>query len=465
MSSRVRVLNVTHVLPDQDHSGVYSPQPLPDDGVVKLSFMDSLFVDRVPMQRLFFYEGPEVPPFPSLVGSLQSSLAAVLAVFPPLVGKLTHRASTGDVVIDCSPAAVSTGVEFVEAEYAGSIDDMHRLAGGDEHDTEALMQLGPELKAGQLPAPVLAVQVTRPAVGGGRAVVVGVSIHHAVADGHSVWQFMRAWSAVSRREASASDLVAPTFDRTAIRYAKSEEVARKILRAIAPALPVARSPSLYTPLDQRRRTFLLAADEIQSVKRCILTQSESIGEQLDASPSTYVAVSSLVWTSIVRAKSAALAGGDAYFLVPVDLRRRLVPPVDDRYFGNCVAPCFARATAHDLSDGGAGLARAAAAIRGAVRAQLEGGDHLRGAEGWLASFAAVPKERFTHTGSSNRFMAYETDFGWGAPSRVEIVSVFVRELVLLLGAADGGVQVTVTLDHQHMDRFAANLLRFSGPGN
>ncbi|CAD6337771.1 unnamed protein product [Miscanthus lutarioriparius] len=472
MRSRVRILAVTHVLPAPDHqTAIWSPpDALSDDGHVKLSFVDALFVNRVPMQRLFFYEGPDVPPFQSLVRSLKSSLATVLTVFQPLAGKLTHRASTGDVVVDCSPAAVSPGIRFVEAEYAGSIDDMRRLSVGDEHHTEALMLLGPELNAGRLPAPVLAVQVTRPAIGAARAdVVVGVSIHHAVADGHSVWQFMRAWSAASRDPASDSDLVPPpppTWDRTAIPYPKAEEVALKFLRTVAPVLPVARSLSLYTPVDQRRRSFLLRADDIRSLKQSILTQSQAISRHLGTFPSTYVAVSSLVWTSIVRAKSLNdPAGGDAYFLVPVDLRRRLgpAPAVDERYFGNCVAPCFARAAVRHLRDGGAGLGHAAAAISDAVRAQLK--DPLGGADHWLEDFLAVPKERLTFTGSSNRFMAYETDFGWGARSRVELVSLFTRELVLLLGAEDGGAQVTVALDHAHMEGFAANFMQVSRRGD
>ncbi|KAK8462661.1 hypothetical protein SEVIR_1G245401v4 [Setaria viridis] len=71
------------------------------------------------MRRLFFYEGPDVPPFPHLVRSQRSSLAVMLALFPSLSGKLSHRpsADAGDVVVDCSPAAVSSGVKFVEAEY------------------------------------------------------------------------------------------------------------------------------------------------------------------------------------------------------------------------------------------------------------------------------------------------------------------------------------------------------------
>ncbi|RCV20154.1 hypothetical protein SETIT_4G033600v2 [Setaria italica] len=473
-SPRLRILSLTHVLPDRDRAAAYSPPPsLPDDGLVELSFMEVLFVNRVmPMRRLFFYEGPGVPAFPCLVRSLRSSLAVALALFPPLSGKLAHRpsAAAGDVVVDCSPAAVSSGVKFVEAEYGGGIEDMRRVAGGgsDEGDREALAELGPELDATRLPAPVLAVQVTRPAVG--RAAVVAVALHHAVADGHSAWQFMRAWAALSRMEVSPSragaDLAPPAFDRTPLRYPEADELARKILRTVAPALPVISSSSSCLPPDCLRRTFLIHAGEIQLVKQHIRAQSQTTGEQADKPPSTYLAVSSLVWTSVARAKFRDLAGGDANFLVPVDFRRRLGSPIDERYFGDCVVPCVARAAVRDLLDGGgAGLARAAAAIRDAIRVQPE--CPVRAMEAWLESLRTVPRvrERFTFTGSSNRFMAYETDFGWGAPSRVELLSLFAMELVLLLGAQDGGVQVTATLRPEHMEAFASNLGRFSGRGD
>ncbi|CAL5050942.1 unnamed protein product [Urochloa decumbens] len=479
MTPRLRILNITHVLPDWSLAAAYSPPPpppLPDDGLVELSFMEALFVDRaMPMRRLFFYEGPGIPPFPSLNGSLRSSLAAALAVFPPLSGKLAHRPSSGggvDVVVDCLPAAVSPGVRFVEAEYGGGIADMRRVASGsDGGDTEALMELGPELDATQLPAPVLTVQVTRPAVGagagGGRAVVVGVAVHHAVADGHSVWQFMRAWAALSRMEGSppsrdVADLAPPAFDRTPLRYPEADELACKILRTVAPALPVIRSSSPCLPPDRWRKTFLISAAEIKTVKNHIRAQSK----HPDTPPSTYLAVSSLIWTSIARAKSGDdLAGdGDAYFLVAVDFRRRLGPPIDDRYFGDCVVPCVARAVVLDLR-GDIGLACAAAAIRDAIRAQPE--DPVRAMEAWLEALREVVpcRERFTFTGSSNRFMAYEMDFGWGKPSKVELVSLFATELVLLLGAAGGGVQVTATLRPEHMEAFASNLARFSRSGN
>ncbi|PAN23495.1 hypothetical protein PAHAL_4G096300 [Panicum hallii] len=457
MSSQVRVLNISHVRPVET-DGV-SP---PHQGGHKLSFMDLLQISKT-IQRLFFFDGPDLPPFPLVVSALRSSLAATLGAFLPLAGELAFRPGSGDVVIDFSPAAVSRspGVKFVEAEFAGGADAMRRLARDDEHDAEAFARLVPELEARRLPAPVLAVQVTRPA-GGGGAVAVGVSIGHAVADGHAVWQFLSAWSTASREgpgSLAAPGFVRPTFDRAGIRHPKSAELVRTVLSRVAPALPLLRSASSKPEImQQSRRTFLLRADEIRSLKQHILEQSGagSRGEP-PKPPSTYVAVSSLAWASITRATPAMLDANDAHLMVSADCRSRLRPPLGDGFFGTCVKACYARAGAGDLL-GGAGVARAAAAIQRAIRAYLEEpeGGPLSDAEGWVAAYGAVPKERLVTVGSSNRFAAYETDFGWGAPSRVELVSLFAARMVTLLGARDGGVQVSVALDGATMDAFAAN---------
>ncbi|CAN6216449.1 unnamed protein product [Urochloa humidicola] len=220
MSSQVRVLNISHV---RSSNRPDSP-PLPHQVEHKLSFLDNLQISKT-IQRLFFFDGPDLPPFPSIVTALRSSLAATLAVFLPLAGELAFRLDTGDVVIDSSSLS---GVKFVEAELAGGADAMRRLARDDAHDAEAFARLVPALGAGRsLPAPVLAVQVTRPA-DGGAAVAVGVSIQHAVADGHAMWQFLRAWSATSREgpgSLAPPGFMLPEFDRAGIRHPKSAELA------------------------------------------------------------------------------------------------------------------------------------------------------------------------------------------------------------------------------------------------
>ncbi|CAN6194619.1 unnamed protein product [Urochloa humidicola] len=315
MSSEVRVLNISHVRPAQTDG---STPPLQVEH--KLSFLD-LFQIRKTIQRLFFFDGPDLPPFPSVVTALRSSLAATLAVFLPLAGELAYRPDTGDVVIDFSNSTIlsSGGVKFVEVEFAGGADAMRRLAKEDAHDTEAFARLVPELDAESLPAPVLAVQVTKPA-DGGAALVVGVSIRHAVADGHAVWQFLRAWSAASREghgSLAATGFVQPAFDRAGIRHAKSAELARIALTKVAPALPLLRSTSSSKPeiVQQSVRTFLLRADEILSLKQHILDKLRwttlNRGGEPCKPPSTYVAVSSLAWASIFRAKRLTIPDPDA----------------------------------------------------------------------------------------------------------------------------------------------------------
>nr|XP_025878331.1 malonyl-coenzyme:anthocyanin 5-O-glucoside-6'''-O-malonyltransferase [Oryza sativa Japonica Group] len=205
---------------------------------IPLSLFDVWFLPQPPIQRLFLYDddgggGGADDYFPSLVESLRSSLADAVAVFFPLAGKLTYVPSTGDVVVDCSPSAVGDGVAFLEAESDG---DARALSAAKRHDVPAFLRLVPSLEAPELPAPVLAVQVTRFVGGGDRGgVAVGVAVHHAVADGLSFWRFMDVWSAAARGRPSPP---APVFDRSAIVHPMAADVARRILRKVTPELPL-----------------------------------------------------------------------------------------------------------------------------------------------------------------------------------------------------------------------------------
>ncbi|GJN29664.1 hypothetical protein PR202_gb17913 [Eleusine coracana subsp. coracana] len=150
-----------------------------------------------------------------------------------------------------------------------------------------------------------------------------------------------------------------------------------------------------------------------------------MGERLQTHPiSTYVVVFSLLWASIVVEKGPCLvAGYDA-----------------------------------DLCDDGVVLARAAVAIRAAIQAQQQ-----EEVDQWVHCSRVVPKEMFTVTASSNRFMAYETVFGLGKPSRVELVSLFAGELVMLLGAVDGGVQLTASITVRPSATYACTEQRHNPP--
>jgi hypothetical protein len=213
-----------------------------------------------------------------------------------------------------------------------------------------------------------------------------------------------------------------------------------------------------------RRTFHLAADDIRALKRhvdALATAEEAAGDSTMSSTktkpvSTFVALAALGWTAFVRAKSLG-AGDDTYLVFLADLRARLDPPVADGYLGNCVKACLATADAGDLV-GARGLLGACRAVQAAV-AELEAAP-MSGAGRWMEKMISLPFQRLCNVAASPRFRVYEaSDFGFGRPARVELVSMnHDGEMVLVAGRKDGEVQVSVSLDPACMEEFKAHVL-------
>ncbi|VAH55802.1 unnamed protein product [Triticum turgidum subsp. durum] len=291
--------------------------------------------------------------------------------------------------------------------------DVHRLAGDEAHDTLAFLSLVPELDARVLPAPVLSVQATR--LSGGLA--VGLSVHHAVADGRAVWRFMEAWSSAAREGSPVTKVLGPPhYSRDVISHPNADELAREMLKTVAPNLPKAKPVS------------------------------------------TFVALAALSWTAFVRSKGLG-AGDDTYLAFLADLRSRLDPRVSEAYLGNCVRACLAScADAADLL-GQAGILHAARAVQAAV-AEMEAAPLSGTDKGWMQKLMRLPFQRLTNVAASPRFRAYEAaDFGFGKPARVELVSMnHDGEMVLVGGRRDGEVQASVSMDPAHMDAFKACIL-------
>ncbi|KAF0916974.1 hypothetical protein E2562_015139 [Oryza meyeriana var. granulata] len=348
---------------------------------------------------------------PSLVESLKSSLADAIAVFFPLAGKLTYLPFTGDVVIDCSLSAVGDGVVFLEAEAYG---DARVLSGAERHDVPAFLRFVPSLEAPEPPAPVFAVQATRFVDGGG--VAVGVAAHHAVADLPTANLLRRTWQ---------------HHDTTTLEL-ESHRVAH-------------------------------IKNRIGEVNQAATTASP--GTNRRPLPSTLVAISALIWSSVIRARSSQpndSPGDDAcaHLVFLADCRPWLDRPVDAAYFGNCVRGCVAEAAAWDLADPRSGVLRARDAIEKAVDGFLE--RPMEAFDKWLDSVGALLRQPgFVAVTASPRFPAYAAaDLGWGAPSRVEFVSESAPEgmMVVTGGRKKASVQVSACLSPEHMDAFRSLVL-------
>ncbi|CAL5010454.1 unnamed protein product [Urochloa decumbens] len=436
--------------------------PLPPEPL-RLSALDAQWVTLPLIQRLLiFVDGAgSFPPFESAVAALRASLAETVARFPPLAARIVHQPATGDAAIDCTAAGVAAagGVRFLVAQMGA---DAARLAGEEEHDAAAFGRLVPALDAGQLPAETMAAQVTR--LRGGLA--LGVAVHHAVADGRSVWMFLEAWAAACRGDVGAAVAAPPAFDRAAVRLPGGEELTRAVLRKYAPDLPLAAVAGHLIRPNLSRRTFTITAQDMRRLKQRI---TDDLSPAAAAPPpSSFVAVAALAWVSFVHAKHPAgivSADDEVYLFFFADCRTRLDPPPGDNYFGTCISGCLARTAARDLLAEN-GLSVAAAAVAAEIRRAAV--DPLAGWD-WMSTVEGVNLDRLVNLAGSTRFSAYEaTDFGWGPPGRTELVTMnHDGQVVVVAGkkggdGGAGGVQASVSLHPVHMDAYKSHFLSYFG---
>ncbi|CAN6277093.1 unnamed protein product [Urochloa humidicola] len=437
----VRIVDVSYVT-------VPAKAALPPEDI-KLNAMEVQWLVHPLLQHLLLFEGDRLPPFDAVVRSLRCSLASTLSTFAPLAGKLVHLADTGDIAIRCSAAAApDSGVRFVVAESGA---DARRLACDEEHDARTLERLVPEVDMGQLPSPLLAVQATRLDGGG---VALGVTVHHAVVDGRSLWRFVEAWAASCRGDAMPQP--PPCFDRSRVSLPGGEQLARSVLRKYVPNLPLVTTPSTLQVEDRLsfiRWTFTVHAQQIERLKHHIVRRLDG-----DRRPSRFVAVAALAWTCFVRCRCVPADDKDVFLIFIADVRGRLDPPAGGEYFGACLSGCLATLPARELHGEGA-LAAAAEAVEGAIRALAE--DPVAG---WdlVRMSGSIPRDRFMNVSGSSSFRAYEAaDFGWGRPARTVPARMNRDGQVALVRARDGeGVQLSVSmLQRPHMDAFKSEFLQ------
>jgi hypothetical protein len=441
----VRVLERIRVEPQP--SGSEQEEP-----ALPLTFFDVAWLFTGPVERLFFFRHPEPA---STLPLLRSSLSLALHRFYPLAGTIRPHAP-----FFCSYTRGTDALTMVVAE-SDSPDDFDRLVARSPRDLALIRPLVP-----QLPPPgddgafaLAAVQVT---VFPGRGLCLGVSVHHAACDDASTMHFVRTWAAACRLglendEGSEDNVLPPppVLDRSVV--ADPDDLRGKTLAGMARLAPP--PPPTPPPPQQEEKTpmvmasFLLPREQIDRIK-------EGAAAKADAKASSFVAASALAWVCLLKSGSAGVAGAQrSHMLFSAECRSRLTPPLPAEYFGNCLRPCFVEAATVDLLSGetAAGVAAAAAAIGSAIREMEQG--VLEGAEGWLGRVLSVLPERPMSVGGSPRHGVYETtDFGWGWPARVEMVSVEKTPGTVALAESpegDGGIELGVVLPPDAMDAFAS----------
>ncbi|RWR93054.1 LOW QUALITY PROTEIN: ATP-NAD kinase-like domain-containing protein [Cinnamomum micranthum f. kanehirae] len=321
-------------------------------------------------------------------------------------------------------------------------DDFHHLISNQPKDAAKFHNLAPNLPDSSA---LLSLQVTLFPNSG---ICIGYCLHHAVADGRSVTQFMKSWSSINRAGDASLIATFPLYDRALVKEPPGlkrtfmEQMEEYKFGKTTEQMDVR---TLESPL---RATFVLTRSDIERLKQRVMDRPNPAQKPFRCS--TFSVACGYAWVCLIKARRY-VEDRTVYFSFAVDCRTRVDQPIPDLYFGNCIAGVFANASGRDLG-GKDGLATASEAISGAVEGlRLARG----GADKWIPSYVALANERIVTVAGSPRFR--DTDFGWGRPRKTEVVSIDRTGAIYIGDCRDeeGGMEIGLVIPTSEMSAFSS----------
>ncbi|XAR71216.1 Isoflavone-7-O-beta-glucoside 6''-O-malonyltransferase [Bertholletia excelsa] len=429
-SNTVELVELCRVAPPSDSAA---------EACIPLTFFDIFWLKFPPTQRIFFYQSSHLISdtnfSDTVLPKLKQSLSVTLRHYLPLCGNLTwpQDSTNGPVLQYTQGDAISLTV--AEADF-----DFHHLSGDDFRDPGEFRPLLPDLPAQENRISAMALQITLfPSAG----FTVGYTAYHWALNGKSIAMFMHSWASICRSGEDSGLLpeLTPVYDRTCIK--DPLDLKATYLKFWSDLPKSVEAKIGVSAGDAMMGTFRLSKENIESMKK-----------KYDHQVTSFMVVTAYTWVCLVRARG--LSEKRTHFVFSVDCRSRMEHPICSTYFGNCLAVCFVAADSKVLI-GEEGVGMAVKAIGEALGRLKEG--VLRGAEAWLSygSSLSVQRERVFSLAGSPRFELYNVDFGWGRPTKVEVVSIAKSGAFSLSDSRDGsgGVEIGVVLKNSEIEAFSS----------
>ncbi|KAF6160635.1 hypothetical protein GIB67_019575 [Kingdonia uniflora] len=429
---------------------VSPPQSSVPETSLPLTLFDLRWLGLVaPVQRLVFYQlhCSKTHFMDSILPNIKNSLSLTLEHFFLLAGNLIW-----------SPQSHIPEILYVEGDsisftFAESDFDFNHLSSNCSRDVNKLLALIPQRlqSISNVQVPLLALQVTLFPNSG---LSIGMAISHVVADGRTSTHFMKFWASVCKLGTGYTSFMSkllPLYDRamikdpdgwelTCLNKLKSRGISRECL-----SLP--KPPEV--PSENVLATFVMGQSEIEKLKKWVSARNLKGNIY-----STFAVTCACVWVCLIKALGEDNAR--EHFLFAVDCRALFEPALPITYFGNSVLGCFNSATKSDLV-GEDGIAVAAEVITDGIQGMKDDDGLLKRATNYFTNIQLVGSEKIRTVAGSPNLKAYDTDFGWGNPKKVEVVSISDTGAISLAERSDGelGVEVGLALKESEMDAFAS----------
>ncbi|KAK7266289.1 hypothetical protein RIF29_18932 [Crotalaria pallida] len=422
-----------------------------------LTFFDILWLRFPPVERLFFYEFPHPPSsfFDSLLPTLKHSLQLTLQHFLPLAGNITWPLDSPHPIITYVP---SDAVSFTIAE--SNTNNFNILC---SNTCKALERypLIPRLNITQEQASVIALQITLFPNSG---FCIGITTHHAAMDGSSSTLFMKAWayacskliinSSTSSSSLSLPQHLTPFFDRSVIGDStRNREVYVEELLKQGGTTSNNRSLKVWGSNNTAEADLIKGLFELTPSHILKLKQYAQIKMKTKVHLSTFSVTCAFVLTCLIKAENTIEVDNKVVFIITVDCRSRLDPPIVQTYFGNCVAGQLVPVEVSKLLGKDGFIIALEGIIEGLKR--VENGV-LCGAETWMSRMKTFKDIKIFSVAGSPRFEVYNVDFGWGKPKKVDMTSIDKTKAFSVSECKTNskGIEIGLTLNKLEMEAFA-----------
>ncbi|CAN7123000.1 unnamed protein product [Brassica rapa subsp. narinosa] len=446
----LHIVELARVTPAADSDSVLnSANSLP----IPLTFFDLPWLVFPPVKRVFFYRLTDSTRDhfnSSILPKLKLSLSLVLRSYLPLTGRIVWDLNQP------KPNIIVSQNDTVTVTIAESDAGFSLLSGYGQRPVSELHNLLPELPVSDDSATALSLQITFFPNNG---FSIGVAAHHAVLDGKTSSMFVKAWANLCKEEnrvvSSLPETLTPSLDRSLINDQTGlDEQMIKIVTSLkhdktGGRISLRPIPAQDPAHDAVLATLVLSRDDVERLRERVKSDSPTRDKSLHLS--TFVIAYAYVWTCLVKARGGS-GERRVCFLFSGDFRERLVPPLPATYFGNCVFPAGSYDRKAADFEGEEGFVTAVEILSGLVKGLSSRRIETIAEEFKIGFDSMGVASQFGTVAGSTRLGVYDSDFGWGRPVKVDVVSID-GERISMAERRDGsgGVEIGMCLKKSDMD--------------
>ncbi|XP_047309351.1 spermidine coumaroyl-CoA acyltransferase-like [Impatiens glandulifera] len=267
---------------------------------------------------------------------IKDALSRVLVYYYPMAGKL-KRNIDGKLRITCN----ADGVPFVEAIASCSLSSLNYLDGVDlQTAREFVVNYPNQSELGYHP---LVVQVTKFSCGG---FAVGMGLSHAMCDGVSASQFLRALAGLVKGK--NEPVIKPVWERELLVV---EPNCEESIQLSFQKTTLANSPYLPT-IDLLHEFFNISGETIEKMRSSLIIKGDDIDIGVMRNNFTSLEIiSAYIWRSMFRALDLN-SDGDTVLIIINGIRHILKnPTLPQGYYGNSIVFANSEMSGKQLNEG------------------------------------------------------------------------------------------------------------------